>query len=146
MRCMSPAIVPVHYALLYMIQSKGYIFAPDFVAYNKKVDFSETEVLWRLVHFPEEANINMIMKLVFDPRSYGKKVSLPFIHINYSDLHIFCIRRLIRGTTWHSILQRFRMKMTKTAWRCDNPCLLYLQLSKQRQWPTQAPVVAAQTA
>lgn len=75
MRCMSPAIVPVHYALLYMMQSKGYIFAPDFVSYNKKLDFSETEVLWKLVHFPEKANINMILKLVFDARSYGKKVS-----------------------------------------------------------------------
>jgi hypothetical protein len=73
---MTPAIVPVNYALLYMIQSKTYIFAPDFVAYNKKLDFDETEVLWRLVHFPEEADINMIMKLIFDPRSYGRKVKI----------------------------------------------------------------------
>lgn len=72
---MAPAIVPVHYALLYMVQSRGYIFAPDFVAYNKKVDFEETEVLWHLVHFPGDATINMIMKLVFDSRSYGKKVN-----------------------------------------------------------------------
>lgn len=72
---MAPAIVPVHYALLYMMQSKGYIFAPDFVSYNKKMDFFETEVLWKLCHFPEEANINMILKLVFDPRSYGKNVT-----------------------------------------------------------------------
>jgi len=76
MRCMSPAIVPVHYALLYMIQSKGYIFAPDFVAYNKKIDFEETEVLWKLVHFPEEADIHMILKLIFHPRLYGRKVIL----------------------------------------------------------------------
>jgi len=59
---------------MYMIQSKDYIFAPDFVTYNKKLDYSETEVLWHLVHFPDETTIEMIMKLVFDSRSYGIKV------------------------------------------------------------------------
>jgi hypothetical protein len=58
-----------------MIQSGKYIFAPDFVGYNKKLDLGETEVLWDIVHFPESATIDTILKIVFDPRAYGSKVS-----------------------------------------------------------------------
>lgn len=73
-RCLLPAVVPVHYVVLYMVQSKDYIFAPDIVSYNKKLDFTETEILWQLCHFPSTATIGMILKLLFDPRSYGYKV------------------------------------------------------------------------
>jgi hypothetical protein len=68
---LDPAIVPVPYCLLYMIQSGKYIFAPDFVGYNKKLDLGETEVLWDIVHFPESATIDTILKIVFDPGAYG---------------------------------------------------------------------------
>jgi len=73
-RCLLPAVVPVHYVVLYMIQSKDYIFAPDIVSYNKKLDFTETEILWQVCHFPSTVTIGMILKLLFDPRSYGYKV------------------------------------------------------------------------
>ena len=59
-----------------MIQSGKYIFAPDFVGYNKKLDLGETEVLWDIVHFPESATIDTILKIVFDPRAYGSKVTI----------------------------------------------------------------------
>ena len=73
---LDPAIVPVSYCLLYMIQSGKYIFAPDFVGYNKKLDLGETEVLWDIVHFPESATIDTILKIVFDPRTHGLKFSI----------------------------------------------------------------------
>jgi hypothetical protein len=73
---LDPAIVPVPYCLLYMIQSGKYIFAPDFVGYNKKLDLEETEVLWDIVHFPKSATIDTILEIVFDPRAYGLKVTI----------------------------------------------------------------------
>ena len=62
-----------------MIQSGKYIFAPDFVGYNKKLDLGETEVLWDIVHFPQSATIDTILKIVFDPRAYGSKVTILLI-------------------------------------------------------------------
>lgn len=78
MRCMFPAVVPIHYALLYMLQSGNYILTPEFITNYKKVDFEEASALWQIVHDPKSTCISMIMKLVFDSRSYGKKVSALF--------------------------------------------------------------------
>ena len=73
-RSMFPATVPIHYTLLYMLQSTDYILSPDFVSNYKKLDFGESEVLWKIVHLPGSATINDVMKIVFNNRSYGKKV------------------------------------------------------------------------
>jgi hypothetical protein len=78
MRCMYPAIVPIQYALLYMLQSGSYILTPDFISNYKKIDLSEAEILWNIVHDPSSATIDAVMKLIFDPRSYGNKVGLFF--------------------------------------------------------------------
>jgi hypothetical protein len=73
-RCLSPAIVLIQYVLLYMIQSGNYIFSPDFISTFKKIDISEADVLWDMVYEPRKVTIGMILKLVFDSRSYGMKV------------------------------------------------------------------------
>ena len=76
MRCMHPAVVPIHYAVLYMIQSGSYILSPDFISTYKKIDLSEAKVLWEMVHKPHDVCLADIMQLLFDPRSYGLKVYL----------------------------------------------------------------------
>jgi len=45
MRCMHPAVVPVHYAILYMIQSGAYILSPDFISNFKKINLKEAGIL-----------------------------------------------------------------------------------------------------
>jgi len=72
-RCLWPAIVPPQYVLLYMCQSGEYIISPDFISICKKVDLLELQALWELIHSPSKATIDLIMKLVFDERSYGKR-------------------------------------------------------------------------
>jgi hypothetical protein len=72
-RCLWPAIVPPQYCLLYMIQSGGYILSPDFIACARKIDLREMEALWTMVHTPQKVTVDMVLKLVFDPRSYGFK-------------------------------------------------------------------------
>ena len=74
MRCMHPAVVPIHFAILYMIQSKSYILSPDFISVFKKIDLSEARVLWNMVYNPDEVTMNDVMALLFNPLSYGKKV------------------------------------------------------------------------
>lgn len=69
-RCFSPFVVAIDYTLLYMIQSKQYIFTPDFILCYRKIDFKEANVLWKLMHVPDSASIDQIRKLVFDSRSY----------------------------------------------------------------------------
>jgi hypothetical protein len=74
MRTMHPAVVPIHFALLYMIQSGAYILCPDFISTNRKLDLTESLALWKMVHQPHGVCLRDIMQLVFDPRSYGIKV------------------------------------------------------------------------
>ena len=57
-----------------MMQSEEYILSPDFVSQFRKVSLEETQSLWTIVHDPEATTVAMIMKLVFDPRSYDPKV------------------------------------------------------------------------
>ena len=61
---------------MYMIQSELYIFSPDFLQSIKKLDFDETQLLWNSVFFPKNATIDAVMKIIFDQRSYGRKVLL----------------------------------------------------------------------
>jgi len=58
-----------------MLQSGEYILSPDFVSQYRKLSLEETQSLWTIVHDPEAASVTMVMKLVFDPRSYDPKVS-----------------------------------------------------------------------
>ena len=74
-RCIFPAVVPVHFTILFMIQSKNYILSSDFVATNRKLDIRESISLWKLIHNPEMATVDDIFTLVFDKRSYGVKAS-----------------------------------------------------------------------
>jgi hypothetical protein len=74
MRCLHPVVAPIHYVLLYMIQSGAYMFSSDFISVQRKTDFSEAKVLWELVHDPTSAVIEDVMKLIFDYRSFGRKV------------------------------------------------------------------------
>jgi len=57
-----------------MLQSGEYILSPDFVSQYKKLSLEETQSLWKIVHDPEGTTVSMVMKLVFDPRSYDPKV------------------------------------------------------------------------
>lgn len=72
-RCLWPAIVPPQYVLLYMCQSGEYIISPDFISIYKNVDLLELQALWELIHSPAIATIDLIMKLLFDERSYGTR-------------------------------------------------------------------------
>lgn len=74
MRCMHPAVIPIHYAVLYMIQSGSYILSPDFISTFKKIDLNEAKILWEMVHKPTEVCLKDIMQLLFHPLSYGLKV------------------------------------------------------------------------
>jgi hypothetical protein len=42
---MHPAVVPIQYAILYMIQSGSYILSPDFISSFKKIDLLEANTL-----------------------------------------------------------------------------------------------------
>lgn len=75
MRCMHPAVVPIHFCLLYMMQSGSYILSPDFISNFKKVDLNEAGILWKMTHKPSEVKLADVMTLLFNPLSYGRKVS-----------------------------------------------------------------------
>ena len=74
MRCMHPAVVPVHFNVLYMIQSGSYILCPDFVSSFKKIDLNETGILWNMTFRPADTTLRDVLTLIFNPLSYGKKV------------------------------------------------------------------------
>jgi hypothetical protein len=87
-RCLWPVIAPPQFCLLYMVQCGEYILSPDFVSTYKKIDLHELEALWDMVHSPSKATISMIMKLVFDQRSYGKKFGCRyFVASIHSSVH-----------------------------------------------------------
>lgn len=79
MRCMHPAVVPIHFIVLYMIQSGSYILSPDFVSTFKKIDLNEANILWHMTFKPAETILNDVMTLLFNPLSYGKKVLIYLI-------------------------------------------------------------------
>lgn len=70
---MYPCVVPIEYILTYMIQSGNYILSPDFISAYRKIDLSEAETFWHMVHEPLETSVADIRKLIFDSRSYGKR-------------------------------------------------------------------------
>lgn len=72
-RSLWPAVVPIPYCLLYMLQSGEYIFTPEFITFYKKLDLEETTVMWEMIHNPSKTTLEMIVKLVFNPRSYTPK-------------------------------------------------------------------------
>ena len=72
-RSLWPAIVPIPYCLLYMLQSGEYIFTPDFITFYKKLDLEETTVMWDMIHNPSKSTLQMILKLIFNARSYAPK-------------------------------------------------------------------------
>jgi hypothetical protein len=79
MRCLHPAVVPIQYAVLYMLQSGSYILSPDFISTFKKMDLHEAQILWHMVFLPQESTLQGVLSLLFDARSYGLKVSFIFL-------------------------------------------------------------------
>jgi hypothetical protein len=73
-RCFLPVIVPVHYAILYMIQSGEYMLSTDFVQNFKKVNYKESTSIWKIIWSPNQATLDDIMLIVFDPREFDRKV------------------------------------------------------------------------
>lgn len=74
MRCMHPAVVPIQYAILYMLQSGSYILSPDFISIHKKIDLTEANILWKMVHKPAQVVLSELMQILFNLLSYGVKV------------------------------------------------------------------------
>ena len=72
-----------------MMQSKLYVFSPDFSLSNRKLDFEETKILWRINYHPDSTTIGDVMKVLFDARDYGKKVL--FVIISFILFTIFII-------------------------------------------------------
>lgn len=72
-RSMWPAVVPIPYCLLYMLQSGEYIFTPEFITFYKKLDLGETTVMWQMIHHPSKCTLDMILKLIFNARSYSPR-------------------------------------------------------------------------
>ena len=70
-RCVSPIIIPFHFALLYMIQCSEYIFSPDFVSVYKKMHLEEAAALWSMIFFPTNTTMEMVKCLIFDSRSWA---------------------------------------------------------------------------
>lgn len=68
-RCLFPCIVPVHYAIMYMLQSGEYMPSSDFIANWKKMDFVDTSVLWQIVWEPTSTTINDVLRLFFNYNS-----------------------------------------------------------------------------
>lgn len=58
-----------------MVQSGDYIFTPEFITSYKKIDLEECETLWATIFHPGRTTIEMILKLIFNGRSYDPKVS-----------------------------------------------------------------------
>jgi hypothetical protein len=75
-RCLHPVQAPIHYVLLYMVQSGSYMFSSDFISAYRKTDYAEARTLWTIVHDPKSATISDVMRLIFNPLSYGRKVRL----------------------------------------------------------------------
>jgi hypothetical protein len=73
MRCMYPAVVPLEYCFLYMLQSGLYILTAEYVSSGRKLDWDEARTLWDIVFNPKETTIDMVFKLLYDRRSYGSR-------------------------------------------------------------------------
>ena len=56
-----------------MLQSGEYIFTPEFITFYKKLDLEETTVMWSMIHNPSQSTLSMIMKLIFNARSYSPR-------------------------------------------------------------------------
>ena len=78
MRCMSPMVIPFNFALLYMIQSGEYIFAPEFISSFKKLHMDEAAALWQMIHYPTKTTMHQLQCLIFDGRTYGYNVTLRY--------------------------------------------------------------------
>ena len=78
MRCMSPMVIPFNFALLYMIQSGEYIFAPEFISSFKKLHMDEAAALWQMIHYPTNTTMHQLQCLIFDGRTYGYNVTLRY--------------------------------------------------------------------
>ena len=86
MRCMFPAVVPLHYCILYMLQGGEYVLSPEFVSTFKKVNFNESEAYWRILHAPLETTIDDILVLIFNGASFESKTQLN----NRFDSRVIC--------------------------------------------------------
>ena len=75
-RCLLPCVVPIQYVILYMMQSGEYIISADMIQSYRKIDLEEANILLKIAYFPQQTTIDMVNKLIFDPRSYSPKVNI----------------------------------------------------------------------
>jgi hypothetical protein len=68
-----------------MIQSGEYMLSTDFVQNYKKVNFKESTSIWKIIWAPNQATLDDILLIVFDPREFDKKVK-NFYNIFYLSL------------------------------------------------------------
>lgn len=80
MRCMHPAVVPIHFAVTYMIQSGAYILSPDFISTYKKLSLEEASILWKMTFLPDATTLRDVLSILFNPLSYGKKVTFTAVY------------------------------------------------------------------
>lgn len=55
---------------MFLLLLGNYILSPDFVTQYRKLDLNEANVLWDLIHNPQNATVEDVKKVVFDPRAY----------------------------------------------------------------------------
>jgi hypothetical protein len=82
LQCLQPVIAPIEYVMTYMIQSGNYSLAPDFISSATKINLSEATTMWSLIQDPQSCTVTHIRELIFDSRSYGRKVFLTFKYIH----------------------------------------------------------------
>lgn len=79
-RCMFPVSVPLHFALLYMLQSGEYVLSADFVSVYRKLNFHEAQTYWKIINKPLETTMKDVMTLVF---AQGSSLGVVF-YLNYN--------------------------------------------------------------
>ena len=68
---------------LYMMQSGDYIISADMIQSYCKIDLEEFNMLMKIAIFPQQITINIIRKLIFDPRLYSPKVNFIIAFVYY---------------------------------------------------------------
>ena len=92
LQCLHPVIAPIEFVITYMIQGGNYSLAPDFMSSATKINLSEATTMWSLTQEPDSCTVAQIRELLFDSRSYGRKVTDVYARSTYVYLFIFPFR------------------------------------------------------
>ena len=75
LRSLVPAIVPIDWIILYMVQSRDYCLSPDFISIRGKIVLEEVQLMWETVNNPENSSIDDIRVILFNSsKNAGEKV------------------------------------------------------------------------